>query len=65
MFQVNSAVREWVEESGGLGVPCVRCEAQKDTLEEAVQFAKAHEAAYPDEVCEVREYPGDKVVWPI
>ena len=63
MYQVNSAVREWAEEAGYLGVPCVHTEAETETLAEAIAFAKAHEAANPDEICEVRDAE-DRVVWP-
>lgn len=63
MYQVNSAIKEWYEENDGCGVPCVHCEAQEEKLDTAVEVAKQLAADRPDEVIEIREYPGDKCVW--
>jgi len=63
MYQINSAIREWYEEHDGLGVPCVQCEAQIEDLDEAIVQAQTLTVERPDEIIEIREYPGDKCVW--
>lgn len=65
MYEVKSCIREWFEEavqSQG-GVPCVQVEAQETDREKAISLAKKLAAKRPDEMIEVRQYPGDTCVW--